>query len=82
MSKTRSIILNSEDMISLFSKYYTVDVKRLNEEIVIGLVDIPLDEEQIPPEIREILSEENTIYIRKKKTKNIFQESPNFSERC
>ena len=65
MSKTRSIILNSEDMISLFSKYYTVDVKRLNEEIVIGLVDIPLDEEQLPPEIREILSEENTIYIRK-----------------
>ena len=63
MSKTRSIILNSEDMISLFSKYYTVDVKRLNEEIVIGLVDIPLDEGQIPPEIREILSEENTIYI-------------------
>lgn len=65
MSKTRSIILNSEDMISLFSKYYTVDVKRLNEEIVIGLVDIPLDEGQIPPEIREILSEENTIYISK-----------------
>lgn len=65
MSKTRSIILNSEDMISLFSKYYTVDVKRLNEEIVIGLVDIPLDEAQIPPEIREILSEENTIYISK-----------------
>lgn len=65
MSKTRSIILNSEDMISLFSKYYTVNVKRLNEEIVIGLVDIPLDEGQIPPEIREILSEENTIYISK-----------------
>lgn len=65
MSKTRSIRLNSEDMISLFSKYYTVDVKRLNEEIVIGLVDIPLDEGQIPPEIREILSEENTIYISK-----------------
>lgn len=65
MSKTRSIILNSEDMISLFSKYYTVDVKRLNEEIVIGLLDIPLDEGQIPPEIREILSEENTIYISK-----------------
>ena len=65
MSKTRSIILNSEDMISLFSKYYTVDVKRLNEEIVIGLVDIPLNEAQIPPEIREILSEENTIYISK-----------------
>lgn len=65
MSKTRSIILNSEDMISLFSKYYTVDVKRLNEEIVIGLVDIPLDKGQIPPEIREILSEENTIYISK-----------------
>lgn len=65
MSKTRSIILNSEDMISLFSKYYMVDVKRLNEEIVIGLVDIPLDEGQIPPEIREILSEENTIYISK-----------------
>lgn len=65
MSKTRSIILNSEDIISLFSKYYTVDVKRLNEEIVIGLVDIPLDEGQIPTEIREILSEENTIYISK-----------------
>ena len=65
MSKTRSIILNSEDMISLFSKYYMVDVKRLNEEIVIGLVDIPLDEGQVPPEIREILSEENTIYISK-----------------
>ena len=58
-------------MISLFSKYYTVDVKRLNEEIVIGLVDIPLDEGQIPPEIREILSEENTIYISKNK-KNFF----------